>query len=310
MTEPSREPRVRADLPLEHLAAYLDGTLPPSERAATERLLAASPEAREVLADAMRLLGYEEDAEEEAFTTVSQAVRVAPRGRRWLAPALAAAAVVAVSLVPILRSGSSGDGFSDVERLLRAAPSVLEQGWDSHAWTVTRSEGSTLPLDRAAFRAGVRWTDALVAWQAGARADASGHFAAIGVILDGVPLGAPAARVASELRTAVDSGRSPDEARALLREGRERLGALLPAHYVELGAWIESVRLAARAGATEFLHDPETLADLDGIDTDGIPADAAASLAEVRATLQRAPGPEALAALSDVLDRLLAGLGG
>lgn len=318
MTEPSLEPQGRADLQLEHLAAFLDGTLPPSERAATERLLAASPEAREVLADAMRLLGYDEEEDEEVQTPAPSGiapVATGPRGgrgrtRRWLVPTLAAAALVAVSLVPILRSGGSSDAFSDVERLLRGAPSVLGEGWDRHAWTVTRSEGTTLPMDRAAFRVGVRWTDALVAWQAGARADASGHFAAIGVILDDIPLGSPAARVTEELRTAVDDGRSPDEAAALVREGRERLDALLPSPYVEIGAWIESIRLASRAGAVDFLRDPETRAGLRDIDEERLPTEAAASLAEVRTVLEGDLGPEALTALSDVLDRLLAELGG
>ena len=283
-------------------------------------MLAMSPEAREVLAEAMRLLGYEEDAGDDAepeadMTAPPPAAAVrggAPRRRpRWLTPLLAAAAVAAVSLVPLLRSPPPAGSFGDAGRLLSVGPTLLGEGWDRHDWTVTRSEGVVLPLESTAFRVGVRWTDAQVAWGEAALGDAAEQLASISVLLDGVPLGSPAARVAAELRTAVEAGRTPDEAEALIADGRRRLEALLPTPYLKLGSWAESTRLAARSGAVDFLRDPRTTDELTAAASQALPPSATEALAEVRSLIGGGDfSPAALQRLAEALDRLIAQLGG
>lgn len=326
MNDREREPSGEVRLDLESLAAYLDGSLAPEERARVERLLATSEEARDVLAEAIRLQpeATGDDADEGELPDVVPSPAAtgdaptstggrASRRPRWLVPTLAAAAVIALVMVPTLRrapSAGSPDGLVAAGRLLQGAPDLLTRGWDRHGWTVTRSAGVEIPEEEAAFRVGVRWTDALVAWQGGSGPEASAHFAQIAALLDNVPLSEPASRSVAELRTKASGGSAPADASTLITDSRTRLGALLPSPWLDLGTRVEALRLAARGGSVSYLRDAGAKDVFTDEDLASVPSGAAADLRQVREILRGDLTPDELGRAAEILDRVVAQLGG
>lgn len=321
MSDREREPSGEARLDLESLAAYLDGSLAPEERARVERLLATSEEARDVLAEAIRLetestgddaKEKEEDGIPEFVPSPASAGARASRRPRWLVPTLAAAAVIGLVMVPMLRRApsSGSDGLVGAGRLLQGAPDLLTPGWDRHGWTVTRSAGVEIPEEEAAFRVGVRWTDALVAWQGGSGAEASAHFAQIAALLDNVPLGEPASRSVAELRSRAAGGSAPADASTLITDSRTRLGALLPSPWLDLGTRVEALRLAARGGSVSYLRSADAKDAFADADLSSVPAGVGADLGQVREILRGDLTPDQLGRAAEILDRVVAQLGG
>jgi len=64
----------------------------------------------------------------------------------------------------------------------------------------------------AAYRAGVRWMDLLVAWEAGNLADARAMATRLESLLTPVPLGTPAVALVRLVAQRVADGKTPDEA--------------------------------------------------------------------------------------------------
>lgn len=305
MTDMTTTPPGDARLDLESLAAYLDGTLPADERDAMERLLASSRDAREVLVEAVRILGMEEGITEGATDSgADPAIR--PIRRRWVVPALAAAAIATLSLLPILRSAGP-DGFADVDRLLGASPALLSEGWDVHPWPVTRSFRQLPSPERSAFRAGVRWTDALVAWRGGRPAEAVGHLEAIATLVGQVAPDGGAALGA--LRDQVAAGSAPEEADAAAAEARSALDATFPPGIVALGTWSEAARLATRDGALDYLGAARTLRVLEEIHRGDLPPAAAEALDGLAERLRAGVGAEELPEFAEALNALMTLLG-
>lgn len=151
---------------LETIAAFLDGTLSPDERARARRLLARSPAAFEVFADAAAL-GDQEALVSQPDGPPAAAIRKADPARwRHLGTLglLAAAGIAGVMLLP---GGAEDDPVSMASDLVGrqgvAAPLALPT-WPSRGVDPGAVESS---VRLQAFRVGVRLTDLAVAQAAG-----------------------------------------------------------------------------------------------------------------------------------------------
>jgi hypothetical protein len=294
------------------LAAYLDGTLAADERAAVERALADSQEAREVLAEAARMLGYEDRTEEPGTRLAGGGrPRAGPGARRWFLPVLAAAGVGAIALLPFLRPTTAGDGLGDVDRLLHEVSGALPTGREAPPWSVLRSTGAELERGEAAFRAGALWTDALVAWRSDRNEAARNRLAELAELLGAVPLAGPAAQAVSRLAAGLGTAPGGDEeAVARVDEAQSALMGALPPARVKLGMWAQGALLAADAGATSYLRQPATRSALAGIASEDLPAEVVPVLDELEALLGGELDGPALASLVASLERLFTILGG
>lgn len=312
MTDKRRDAAPGGHVDPEDLAAYLDGTLAADERAAVERALAGSQEAREVLAEAARMLGYEDRAGEADIPTGGGGrARAGPRARRWFLPVLAAAGVGALALFPFLRSTPAGDVLGDVDRLLQDVSGARPTGRDAPPWSVLRSTDAAMEGGEAAFRAGALWTDALVSWRSGRNEAARNRLTEIAELLGAVPLAGPATLAVSRLAAGLGTAPGGDEeAAARVDEAQSALMGALPPARVKLGMWAQGALLAADAGATSYLRQPATRSALVGIPREDLPAEAAPVLDELEALLGDELDGPALASLVASLERLFTILGG
>ncbi|HEY2804218.1 MAG TPA: hypothetical protein VGI92_00010 [Gemmatimonadales bacterium] len=226
----------------ETLAALLDGTLPPDERARVLAIIARSPEAYEGFAEA---------------AAVHRQVNAVPGGRRvsWRTalPLLAAAAVGVVLLVP---RWIAARGTADVVTLVQAADLELGRGpdavgrrlgatWSEAGWSVLRGAESPLSERARAVRAGVRVADIEACVTSGDSLALTGVRSELVRLVRDSPL---AAALAVQYAT-LGLGSTLAERRELNGQLRTLLGS--PGS-MELGAWLETARLAGLANRREF----------------------------------------------------------
>jgi len=270
-----------ADCPTaEDLGAYLDGGLSPNQRARIEAHAAACDECFELLASGIAFSAELDPAAEllpmrggpEAMPD-----RSGGRGRRfrWLA-ALAALLLVAVGLwfFRALVGGSAPDpaavaALAWAERLGggQARDEAIARAWGSTSEPLA-FDGRLSPRRRA-FRIGVHLVDARVALDA---ANAAAFRAATGRLTPMLPAegygkGEPLEAILRQLDPALPDGER-NAALATLGTRARRLDAAS----FDLGAWVETARLAAftssAAELSPLLQDPDFWARLDELRQD------------------------------------------
>jgi hypothetical protein len=254
----------------ETLAAFLDGTLPASDRERILRALAQGGSAYEDLLEARALLDSGDAGTDEAPAPDSDPPVDPPawshgpaappwwrRANAWgVGSFLAAAGIVAVLLVQRRdQSPATSPTAATIQRVIAAvtdAPdldSTFGRDWDQVNWSITR--GPTQALDERvhAFRLGVRFVDFALASSANDPSARRRFAQVLAALAASAETGAPVAARVEAL--AADTTRRPlateiastsDDLRTLVSE---------PAWF-DVGVWSESARLAVRAGQTTF----------------------------------------------------------
>jgi hypothetical protein len=301
----------------EQLSALLEGQVRGQEREELLAHLTTSDDDYAVFADTASVLRAleEEDARaatiaetEDALVATAAEAGVIPlrpprrrpfTARRWLAVAASIAAIVLVSTFALRTAGSAGVQPVQLAARVHPAGAALPAGW-SEAASAVRGPGGA-PGDAAAVRAGALLTTLAVAARAGDSAQ---------VHLQAVRLGeydpggeTPLARIAER------PGAPPDSLNALLDRAADRLAGSYDERSMELGAWLQAARLAARSrGDEEFFRDRTAGAMLrraERMARDN--PDARAAVDRVRDALPEA-GPVRWDALQPGLDALLTAL--
>jgi hypothetical protein len=292
----------------ERLSALLDGRVSGREREELLAHLMASEADYEVFTDTVDLLMAEEEEDARAAATAQEGViPLRPRAggprmpRRWLI----AASLAALALVSTLTLWSRGSTASDpVQLAARVDPGRegLPADWgDAAPWSTVRGPGAGA-RDADAVRAGVKLVDLAVAAQAGDTAEVR---ILAEQLRDRADPGASASSPLGQIAEQPDA--PPDAMNALLKQATGRL-ASLGRKPLELGAWTEAARLAARSRDEAFFRDRVTDGMLRRAERlAGDNAKARAAVDDVRAALP-GDGPPQWTALELALDALLRAL--
>lgn len=254
-------------LDAEQLAAFLDGTLPPAERAEVMKILASNQEAYREFLEAQALLA-ELDAPDDASETSNTLPAPAPspasvqaharngsRTRYFLfaAPILAAAALSVVLLRPDVNGASATEsmyaamlpGWSAGSGAVEARLGV---GWNEPPWSSVRGTEDALSRDSRAFRLGVRLAELEVAVAAEDTVAAQQSLLLVERVLESVDLGAPVSAEAAQVRSS-GTYRDGNVRRRLVARTRAVTGV---SYAVDLGMWLGAARLAALGADTAF----------------------------------------------------------
>lgn len=280
----------------ERLAALMDGRVDDAERAALIARLASDPELLAIYADAVAA------SAEATAPALTVSTATAPRRRsavRWIA--LAAGVVLLVGIPAILRrSASETSTFGDPAQfvaLLSPRDRGLPSDWNGTPWSATRSISIVASPSARAVRVGARIVDLELSSR---RPDSAAALIAgdLAALVGDMPGAAPIAVTYLKLA----SGQTVDS--ATLTATRAATAALVGAAGVDLGAWVESARIAAAAGDTAFFtRDSALPARLKQISD---PA-ATTAITTIRSAL-RAPSGIDFATIRPALDALLRAL--
>ena len=228
----------------ETMAQLLEGTLGAEERARVMQQLARSPEDYEQFLEASALL---RDGEGDKVTPIVP--RRSTRPFRVIVPLLAAAGIVGVIFMARGRMPSQ----SATESLAQHTRGTASFGadWSVPAWSATRGADDQIDSRGRAFRVGVRWADLDLSLRAADTTSARGVASSLSRLVEPVGGAAIAARIQSETGNRV----SEDLTTSLRR--------VVDPAWFDLGAWVETARLAARAGSVEFFNEqsPSKLVD-------------------------------------------------
>jgi hypothetical protein len=295
----------------ERLGALMEGTLPPRERAALLRGLAASPEALEAYADALavagELEGQDRAAPGDAATSATSANTAeatdngtpvipfrprraggwAPRARLALAASVAAVAIGAAAW-GLSRRPDDADPGRYAALLSRPG---LPAGWNAEPWTAARAPDETLDPRARAVRVGARITALESASAAGDAAAARRAAGDVGALLDPLPAAGPASALYAELGRR--AGEPPAATRALRERGRRTAARLAGEEGVGLGAWAEAARLAAARRDADFFRARATRGAMERAAGDpALAPSARAGVERIRAALAAPAGPD------------------
>ena len=254
-------------LDAEHLAAFLDGTLTPAERAEVLKVLASNPEAYSEFLEVQALLAELDPPAEESEVadvppTTSTAAIEAPKrkvGRRryflFTGPILAAAVLSVVLLRPDANGvADTGSMFASMLPGWTTGSGAVEDrlgaGWNEPPWSTVRGAEDALSRDSRAFRLGVRFAELEVAVAADDSAAAEQTLLSLQRILESVDLGVPSAVEAARARSS-GTYRDGNVRRSLVSRARAVTGA---SYAVDLGMWLGSARLAGLGADTAFFE--------------------------------------------------------
>lgn len=252
----------------ETVAAFLDGTLPETERARVLRALAGNPEAYAEFVDAAQIATQ---AREDADNAPAPLVRP----RRWrynaiLGGSLLAAAGIA-GVVVVSRDGPHLDTIDVVQgaRLatVRGAGSLeqtLGSNWSRPAWSVARGSGAGTASPGTAARVGARFAQLEYAAAASDSVAWAGAAATLAELMTSIEGAGP---IVGQLR-----GASVPDAGERASMGRQLRQLMAAPSGFDIGAWLETARLAAVSGQGSFFR-----ADGPGI----------AALTEITSALER-----------------------
>ncbi|SOD03326.1 hypothetical protein SAMN05216486_11021 [bacterium JGI 053] len=229
------------------------------------------------------------------------------RAMGWRSPAvrtLAAAAVLAAIVVPVVRSRMSGDRWRDPERLyaLSSMPGAgLPADW-AHHWRQNRGGGGTAENSGVAARVGALHMDMVVSANAGAMNQTADLAARAGALLEGMSGGTP---LAAEYKEIVDStGWSRSTVLERLATVRSYAAEGTEPDYFAAGAWTEAALLAANRhdaaffGARESRKALARAASLEALSDEG-----KAAATRLRAVQERGEIPN-WASIQDELGKL------
>lgn len=287
----------------ERLAALMDGRVDDAERAVLLAQLASDPDMLEIYADAVAASAAEVPNPELTVSTTT----ISPRRQspaRWLALAAGIALLIGI---PTLMRRPSGDTSTiatpgdpaQFVAMLASRNQGLPSDWNGAPWSATRSATVLASPSARAIRVGARLIDLELSRR---KPDSVSTLIAgeLAALIGDLPGTAPITVTYLKLATgqAVDS--------ATFAATRTAATALAGAAGVDLGAWIESARIAATASDTAFFtRDGALAARLDRISDPS----AAAAIATIRSAL-RAPSGVDFVAMRRALDELLRALAG
>lgn len=260
----------------EKLAALLDGALDDAERDEVMAQLASSDPLFEAYTDAAVVTRELQPDRPLIGTAAPRRLRSRWwRGReaRLLATAAGLATILAVSWSSRLSDQREISPAAFVTLLADGAAAV-DQERLAGGWPVRRSADA--PHDRAlALRLGAElvWLD--LALRAGDMARVRGSASVIDSLLDTVAAGAPLAAIYRSVAEGPD--RPISELRPLLARAASAVVRLVDEDMVNLGAWIETARLAAIRRDAGFFAAPETRALLASASANEALTDAARS---------------------------------
>jgi hypothetical protein len=253
----------------ETLAAFLDGTLPASERERLLRLLAQGGAAYEDLIEAQALQAAELGAANRAPTASSPPIASLPdtpaedttwwrRRTIWgLAPILAAAGIAAAVLLQ--REDGSRPPSSMVATVQEVSSasagaanldSAFGAGWNEPNWSTVRGPSESLDDRVRGFRLGVRFVDfdlALSSNDTAARRTATR-------VLSSLAAGAETDVVARVEALASDPAKRPTRADLAIVADDLRTLVNEP-EWFDVAVWSETARLFARTRQTAFFAD-------------------------------------------------------
>jgi len=225
----------------ERLAAFIDGRLDESERAEVLAVLARSPGAREVLADAVAALHPD-----TAGDTAAGIVLPAKRPHQWRSWSIAAAGIAAT--VTLVALGTLRDGGPPSATLLdaveREPATVLDGGWADRGWTVMRGSGDLEEI--GLFRIGVRLIDLQLAARASDTADQNRIALDLASLLATLGGGAALARPFESIASGAPHSESA------IGDEIEATRSILDGPSLRLGYALETARLAARLGQVDM----------------------------------------------------------
>ena len=312
----------------EAIAAFLDGDVGSAERQEVVSHLAECEACYETFAETARFLRQAEAAAPAVPAPwPAPALRTPSRPRRTAifgALLAAAAALVLVVLTPL------GDGLlrrsADLRTttLLAALPPAAELApalhatWEGHGWSTARGAGPAAgPREQRSFQLGVRVLETELALTAGDRALAANLSHRVEALLEALDSRAVLTLYAEErgIRDRLRAGEatgdllplSRDADRILSAPARSHLGSVDPFWYA-FGKWAQAGRLAARTGSAGFFTDGPGAGFVDDLQKRGLPADLAAGVDHLAATLERRPLD--LPAVEDQLAALVTTAGG
>lgn len=276
----------------ERIAALLDGRLDERERARLLAELGASDDDLEILVNSASITRELEDEDRAAGAvpiTVPRAREAAPGRVWWRRPSVmagAAAAAVLLAIAPlVLRRGSSDAAFASPVADLANPRAGLPANW-SLPWAETRGEGVRLGSRATSVRFGALATDMELAALSGDPAGFDSAAASAATLLreNGEPLFSGTYRRLSENELPrIDS----------LRHLHAETAAGLRVEMVELGAWAEAARVAAKLRDAAFFRSELSRRFVH----DAVPAaqnseDVAAALRAVRNAVSRGAVPD------------------
>jgi hypothetical protein len=286
----------------ERLAALMDGRVDDAERASLLTQLASDPETLAIYADAVAASAEAAKPELTVSTATISSRRQSPA--RWIA--LAAGIALLIGIPTLLRrpsgetsTSAAPDDPAQFVAMLASRDQGLPIDWNGAPWSVTRSATVLASPGARAIRVGARLIDLELARRKPDSVSAliAGDLAAL---VGDLPGAAPITVTYLKLAT----GQTVDS--ATFAATRTAATAFAGAAGVDLGAWIESARIAATASDTAFFtRDGALAARLDRISDPS----AAAAVTTLRSTL-RAPSGVDFVAMRRALDELLRALAG
>jgi hypothetical protein len=314
------------------LAAFLDGTLTSDERAQVLDVLARSPAAFDVLAEAAAIQADLAERAAPARKLAPQDVRrprryfrlrvaIQRRAALWLwAPVAAAATIATLLLLPIALERGNGQmalGLLDGATLVGpggagSLQSAFGPQWSDVGWSVMRGSGAAAAEPGQAFRIGARIADYEAS--AGARdtealSQVSGQ---LQELLSNRVGGSAHALTYERLTERALLGADPASF------PRERAAAASAVHelleqspWLELGIWTEQARLAALAGRSDFFADGgDAMTVLNALTERFARADSADPvlvdrLHQLNAMLADGPGESQLDSVRSLLDEVI-----
>ena len=220
----------------ERLAALLDGRLTTAEAALVRAQLAkADDDTIAAYADAVALIAP--DGSSAEVIPISSA----RTPRRWIAPSLAAAAVLVVAGLLVRRPASIGshnaEGYQPAAFAEALTPSAVAP--DDPGWSATRGGDLGVSERGRSVRIGALLTDLEIAAARGAKT--TSQSAAISALLEDLTGGSLAA---SSLRQLDSVGTTASTAIRRREAGRQAYG-MIDGRYADIGAWLEASRVAA-----------------------------------------------------------------
>lgn len=247
---------------LELIAAFTDGRLSGEERERAIRMLARSEGAFEVYAHALRVRG---DLGYDRVLPIDRARRWRGGPTMWTIGSIAAAAVVMVAVLPVMRTrqseaviGASALAIADPLVRKPARLQTLVGSWDEPGWSVTRGGGGRLVDSTIAFRLGVRALDLQVALAAGDTAGADRLVSEMVETLKGVELSEPVQAEYAALRASLARGEAPSRFVASASRADQSADEFLQSFWFRFGRWVGAGELAARTQSPEFFAANET----------------------------------------------------
>lgn len=260
------------NIDLELIAAFIDGKLAGAERERVVKLLGESEHAFEIYADAVRTRDDVGRGGNPSVISLDdhRDPRPVPWRRWWQAAPVAAAAVLLLAVMPVIRARRGVSGLDlPTQALLEplngqaGVATALGVQLDQPSWSVTRGGSSVAVDSTVALRVGVRVADLQAALALEDRERASRIATEIVGLVR--PLGLTDASVAEyeAIRARLARGESIGQVSGAATSAETNLQPLLNSRWFGFGKWYGAGELAALAHSASFFNDSDTREFLD-----------------------------------------------